>query len=98
MDDNSIEPTPAMFHKRKPPIDLSNFKVEYNDGGINPLKHFKMINFNYDITKILSDTFKMTESLDSEVIKLYFRISPKKINKFNFNIDEMVVSYKSMPY
>lgn len=87
-----------MFNKRKPPIDLSNFRVEYEDTGINPIKHFKMINFGYDITKILSETFALTESLDNDVIRLYFRLNPKKINKFNFDVDEDVTSYSSMPY
>ena len=58
-DDNFIEAVPTMFHKRKPPIDLSNFGVEYEDTGINPIKHFKMIKFDYNITKILSETFKL---------------------------------------
>ena len=49
-DKTDIEPVSAMFQKRKPIIDLSNFKLVYKDTGMNPLNHFKMINFKYDIT------------------------------------------------
>lgn len=49
-----LEGTIQFFYKRKPLINILAFKHEYGEYGMNPIKNFAKVNFNYDIKDIIS--------------------------------------------
>ena len=93
-----IDPLHSLFHKRKPTLDVSQFTTEYSEDGFDPLKHFKSINFNYDIKSIILEQFKDKEQITNDVMRSYFKLTPKKINHFNHFIDDQLTGFRKIPY
>lgn len=50
---NHIEPSFEMYESLKPPVFVENFEEKWGPEGIDPLNHFNLINFNYNITEII---------------------------------------------
>ncbi len=66
--------------------------------GMNPIQSFKMINFNYDIRRIISKEFEKMEDLDSNVVEVYLRTTNKMINKFNHTYQNLMLKYEDIPF
>ena len=65
---------------------------------MNPLKSFELVNFSYDITKIISNHFKKAEVLNREVVNSYLAYGPKYVNEFNHTSLEPIFKYKELPF
>ena len=48
-----MEPSFEMYESLKPPVRVDNFEEVWDIEGIDPLNHFNLINFNYNITEII---------------------------------------------
>lgn len=56
------------------------------------------MNFQYNITDIIQDSFEKVEKLERATIATFFKISPKKVNNFNHLMDRFIVPYHDLPY
>lgn len=93
-----IEPASEMMAKRAPAVNILDFGINFQNNGMNPIKFMGAINYNYNITQIISKTFKKLEKLDRTTVSTFFKLSPKKINTFNHSMDKYILSYHDLPY
>ena len=82
-----------MIQRRLPAINILDYGVTYVSDGMNPVRFMEFINFNYNITQIISKTFKKLEVLDRSVIRTFFNLNPAKINTFNHVMDTFILPY-----
>ena len=87
-----------MFERIIPPIDASKFRLDLKPDGLNPLAFFHMVNYDYDINKIIQHEFETFEKLDNRVVHAYLKSDPQKVNRFNHNIENYVMDYNELPY
>jgi hypothetical protein len=93
-----IETQSEIFLKNQKPLDGSKFVLVFEDEGVNPLKHYDLVDFSYEITEILADHFKIKELLNRESVLLYLSYNSKAINRFNHRINELVTPYQEIPF
>ena len=93
-----IEPSSQLYIKNKNPIQASKFKIDFIEDGMKPLMHYNLINYDYDITQIISKHFKKKTKLNKSVVFQYLSIKPQKVNNFNHQISQYVSDYNSIPF
>ena len=82
-----IEPISQMYEKIVPPIKGHLLKPEISANGMNPLNNFKLINYDFNIHKIIEKEFEKSENLNNSVVNAYLKTSANKINRFNHSIN-----------
>ena len=60
---------------------------------MNPIKHFTLIDFKYNISEIISKHFKKEEKLNRDVVNKYLTYGPKQVNKFNHDYNGVIYNY-----
>lgn len=93
-----VETSNQVFVKNKKPIHASKFKIEFLEDGMKPLLHYNLINYDYDITQIISKHFKKKKKLNKSIVFLYLSLKPKTVNDFNHNINGFTNDYHSIPF
>lgn len=88
--DIRIEPTSDIYHKVEPHFNVKAFKVAYDKDGMNPITHFALVNYRFNITTIIQRNFKEEEEVTDSVITEYLRNNAKSINRFNFDMRTFV--------
>ncbi len=79
-------------------MDIYGFKQDFQPNGINPMLHFDMINYSYNITQLIASEFKVSEKLDNDIIHAYLNNNPVSINNFNLKIGLHIDSFKDLPF
>jgi hypothetical protein len=93
-----IENVNSIFLKNEAPIKIKDFKYEFGQNGMDFLFHYDLINYKYEINKIISHEFQLKERLNQQVVHIYLGMHHKYINNFNHNINKTIDDYYSLPF
>ena len=91
-----VESASPFFEKIEKGYNVISYGMRFEPAGINMLQDYEMINYKFNITELLEQKFKPEEKLSKEVIYNYLKISPKKINRFNFDIKSFILGFRDV--
>lgn len=84
--DNFVEPPQQLFEKNEPGYNVNYFTLEVGKEGANPLNHFILVDYKFNVTTLIDLKFRYEEDLDRDTVLTYIQNTPKDINEFNFDI------------
>lgn len=91
-----IEEISQIFNKIEPTVDASLFDTTFGSEGLDPLRFATSVNYNYNVSNLLSEKFEREEKLSINVLDSFLSISAKSINSFNQDIDVPIVGYAEL--
>ena len=53
-----VEPGTSVFQAKKNLIDFNKFEIIFEKSGLNPLQNEELVDFDLDVSTIISKTFK----------------------------------------
>lgn len=91
-----IENPSEFYEKHLKGIDVTFYGATLENEGLNPLTHYPLTMFNYNVSKLIGLQFTPPEKIIAPVVEMYMKATPKFVNKFNFDLDEKVMGYKEI--
>ena len=88
-----IEVPHQLFEKNREGYKIKTFKLKINEDGANPLQHFVLVDYKFNITSLIGLKFRYEEELDRDTVFTYLRSTPKDINEFNFDASQYFMSF-----
>lgn len=94
--DKFIEDPSQVFEKNKKGYDVKEFKLVLEEEGPNPINNFILVDYKFNITKVIGLQFKNEEDLDRDTVLTYLKNTPKDINEFNFDAKTYFMGYREV--
>ena len=91
-----VEPYSSIYEKSEPHFNIKKFSLAYDKDGINPIKHFALVHYRFNITTIIQRHFAREENVTNSVAHQYFLTRAKFINRFNFDMRTVVDDYHTV--
>lgn len=91
-----VEEISQIFNKIEPTVDVSMFDSTFGAEGLDPLRFATSVNYNYNVSNLLSEKFEKEEKLSINVLDSFLSITAKSINIFNQDIDLPIVGYEEL--
>lgn len=91
-----VENGAELFTKVVNTVSIRDFRTEFEAEGLNPLRILSHVHTHFNVTKILHDSLLKEEPLDQVVVFLFMRCDNKFVNRFNADVDDVMIEYDEM--
>ena len=63
-----VEPGSSVYEAKKNLIDFDKFEIVYEKNGLNPLNNAELVDFDVDVSTIISKTFKRKDNISQDIV------------------------------
>ena len=91
-----IENLNQIFEKVESKVDTSTFAYAFEKSGLDPLHNVELLNFKYNITRLIEMRFKLPEKIAFTTVKAYMGIDKKTLKEFNKDLEWDVSEYEDV--
>ena len=90
------EPLHQIFERVQAKIDIQEFAHVYRKRGLDPLHNLELVNFRYNITRLIEMRYKLPEKLTAYTVQTYIALNKELIKDFNKDIDHEIEIYEDV--
>lgn len=87
----NVEPKNQIFEKSEAAMNIKKFVLEFEEEGIDPMLDLNHVNYQIDITTLISKRFSLSEPLNKEVLHLYLLANQKTVDDFNNQVFDLKI-------
>ena len=91
-----VEELNQIFEKVESKVDTSKFAYAFEKDGLNPLHNVELLNFRYNITRLIEMRFKLPEKISYTTVKEYMGVDAKTLKDFNKDLEWDVSVYEDV--
>lgn len=85
-----------IFERIEEKINISDFQLIFEKKGLNPLHNIELINYRYNITRLIEMRYKLPEKLSRTSVHQYMLVNEQYMKNFNTDMDKDLDVYEDV--
>ena len=91
-----VENPNEIFERITDKIDIEDFEYKFEKVGLDPLHNIELVNFKYNITRLIEMRYKLPEKLVATTVHQYLSIDKQFLKEFNKDIEKDIDVYEDV--
>ena len=91
-----VENLNQIFERVEAKVDIKEFVNVYEKDGLNPIHNLELINFKFNITKLIEERYKIPEKLVASTVYAYTGLNKELLKEFNTDLDVDIEVYEDV--
>ena len=85
-----LETIHQIFERIEEKINIGEFSLTFEKEGLNPLHNIELINYRYNITRLIEMRYKLPEQMSATAVNQYMLVNSNYVKGFNHDLDKEI--------